>query len=111
MAGQFELKNTKDGKFTFTLKAANGQVILTGETYGSKSAAQVGIEAVRTNAANDARYERKTSAKGEPFFVLKAANGEPIGTSEMYSAEAARENGVAAVKENAPGAAVDDLTA
>jgi hypothetical protein len=37
------------------------------------------------NAARDERHERRTSRADEPYFVLKAANGEIIGTSEMYS--------------------------
>ena len=111
MAGKFELRKTAGGKFVFSLKAANGRVILTGETYQSKSAAQGGIDAVRRSAGKDANYERKTSRKGEPFFVLQAANGEIIGTSEMYSSPSAMEAGIDSVKENAPKAVVDDQTA
>jgi uncharacterized protein YegP (UPF0339 family) len=47
---------------------------------------------------------------GQPFFVLKAANGETIGRSEMYSSASAMENGIASVKRNAATATVDDLT-
>jgi len=36
------------------------------------------------------------------YFVLKAANSEPIRKSEMYTTEQAREDGVESVKENAP---------
>ncbi len=111
MAGKFELRKNASGGFFFNLEAPNGQVLLTSEAYQAKSAAQAGIESVRRNAGNDASYERKVSKKGEPYFVLKAANGEPIGTSEMYSSEQAREGGIASVKTNAPGAGVEDLTA
>lgn len=111
MAGKFELKNAKDGQIMFVLKAGNGEVILTSELYQSKSGAQNGIESVKENAVIDKRYEIKTSSAGEPYFVLKAANGEIIGTSEMYSSETGMENGIASVKENAPSAQVDDQTA
>ena len=40
------------------------------------------------------KYVMKQSKTG-PYFVLKAANGEPIGTSEVYSSEAAAKNGIA----------------
>ncbi len=110
MAGKFELKKSAGGKFLFNLKAANGRVILTSETYQSKAAAQNGIESVKKSAAKDANYERKASKKGEPFFVLRAANREIIGSSEMYSSNSAMEGGIASVKENAPRATVDDLT-
>lgn len=111
MAGKFELKKSKSGQYMFNLIAANGQVILTSELYKAKSGAENGIESVRKNAGNDANYERKTSSKNEPYFVLKAANKEIIGTSEMYSSAASMENGIASVKTNAPGAKVEDLTA
>ena len=111
MAGKFELKKSAKGQFMFNLKAANNQVILTSELHNEKSSAQNGIESVKTHAGTDANYERKTSKKGEPFFVLKATNGQIIGKSEMHASASAKENGIASVKANGPGAAVADLTA
>ncbi|MBL4635858.1 MAG: YegP family protein [Kofleriaceae bacterium] len=35
--------------------------------------------------SNDERYDRRTSNADQPYFVLKAANGEIIGKSQMYS--------------------------
>jgi uncharacterized protein YegP (UPF0339 family) len=109
MAGTFELKPASGGQFMFNLKAPNGQVILTSENYTTKASAQNGIASVRANAPSDARYERKKSVRNEPYFDLKAANGEKLGRSEMYSSDAAMENGIASVKANAPGAVVKDL--
>lgn len=106
MAGKFELNTSANGKFYFNLKASNGQIILSSEMYDSRANAENGIASVQKNAADDARYERKKSAKGDPYFVLKAGNGEQIGRSEMYSSEAARDNGIESVKANAPGAAI-----
>ncbi|HSO06581.1 MAG TPA: YegP family protein [Pelomicrobium sp.] len=111
MAGKFELKKTANGKFMFNLKSGNGQVILTSQMYERRDDALAGIRSVQTNAADDARFERKTSSKGEPFFVLLAGNGQQVGKSEMYSSAAAMENGVESVKKNAPGAAVEDAAA
>ena len=112
MPGTFELKRAAGGggQYTFNLKAANGEKILTSETYVSKSGATKGIESVRVNAPNDARYERKTSSAREPYFVLKAGNGEILGRSEMYSSTQAMERGIASVKANAPSAVTQDLT-
>jgi uncharacterized protein YegP (UPF0339 family) len=111
MAGKFELGQAKNGQFSFSLKAGNGQTILVSEQYKDKAGAKNGIESVKKNAPDDSKYERKTSKKGEPYFVLKAANGQVIGTSEMYSSAAAMEGGIASVKQNGPGAEVVDLTA
>lgn len=110
MAGKFELKKTASDQFMFNLKAGNGQVILTSETYESKASAENGINSVKSNAPHDERFERKTASNGSPFFNLKAANHQIIGRSEMYSSESARENGIESVKTNAPDAAVDDQT-
>lgn len=111
MGGKFELKKSDSGKFMFNLKSGNGQVILTSQTYDSKASALGGIESVRNNAADDARYERKTSKASEPYFTLTATNGQTIGKSEMYSAAAGMENGIASVKKNAPDAELLDTTA
>ena len=110
MAGKFELKKTESGKFMFNLKAGNGQIILVSQMYESKASAENGIESVRKNSADDARFERKVAKNGEPFFSLTATNGQNIGKSETYSSESAMENGVQSVKTNAPDAEVVDNT-
>jgi len=56
MAGKFELYKDKGGQFRFRLKASNGQIILVGEAYTTKSSAENGIESVKTNAPSDERY-------------------------------------------------------
>jgi uncharacterized protein len=88
----------------------NDQVILTSQPYDAVAGAKGGIESVKKNAVSDANYERKTSAKNEPYFVLKAANRRIIGKSEMYSSTKAMENGIASVKTNGPDAMIVDLT-
>jgi hypothetical protein len=110
MASQFELKHSDNGQFMFNLKAANGQIILTSQRYQAKDSAKDGIESVRKHAADGANFERKTSAAGEPYFVLKAVNSQIIGVSEMYSSTTALENGIASVMAQAPDAPVVDLT-
>ncbi|HEY7745587.1 MAG TPA: YegP family protein [Desulfuromonadales bacterium] len=110
MAGKFELKMAKDGQFMFNLKANNGQVILTSELYKKKSSAENGIESVRTNSAREGAFEIRDNAKGEPYFILKATNGQEVGRSEYYSSKASMENGIESVKKNAPDAKVEDLT-
>lgn len=111
MAGKFEIKAGKTGKFRFNLKASNGQIILTSEAYDSRAAAVKGITSVKKNAGNDKRFERKTAKDGSPYFVMKAANGEPIGKSEMYKTVKSMENGVASVGKHAPDAPVADAAA
>ncbi|MEQ1762535.1 MAG: YegP family protein [Pyrinomonadaceae bacterium] len=108
MAGKFEIKTGKTGKFSFNLKASNGQVILSSESYDSRKGAEGGIASVQKNAGNDARFERKTAKDGSAFFVLKASNGEPIGKSEMYKTKASMESGIKSVGKNAQDAPITD---
>lgn len=112
MAGKFEIKQSTNGKFHFNLKAGNGQIILSSEMYESKSACENGIESIKKNAGETARYDRRTSSGGDPYFVLKAGNGQEIGRSETYQGGAeAMENGIKSVINNAPEAAIVDTTA
>ncbi len=106
--GKFEINIDKSGKHRFNLKASNGQVILSSQGYESKSGCTNGIDSVRKNSQDDARFDRKTAKDGSPYFNLTSTNGQVIGNSEMYSTTAAMENGVASVKKNAPDAEVED---
>ena len=93
------------------MKATNGQVILTSEGYTTKTACMNGIESVKKNSQVEARFDKKVASNGKPFFNLKAANGQIIGSSQMYVNEKNMLNGVASVVKNAPDAPVVDLTA
>jgi len=84
--------------YHWVLVASNNEVILTSENYATKEGAKNGIDSCRVNSQIDARYEKKTSLSSQPYFVLKASNGQIIGTSEMYSSTTARDNGIASVK-------------
>ena len=61
------------------------------------------------NAPFDARYERFDKLLNYRFN-LKAGNREIIGVSESYESLAGRENGIAAVKSDAPGAPIEDIS-
>ncbi len=110
MSGWFELNKSSDGQFRFVLKAGNAETILTSELYKTKTSAENGIASVQANCAADERYERKTAANGKVFFNLKAANHQVIGTSQMYSSETARDNGIASTKTNGSSTTIKDHT-
>ena len=105
--GKFEIKKTKSGKCKFDLKASNGQVILSSQSYKSITGCHNGISSVKRNAKEDKSYDRKIAKDGSPYFNIKAKTGQIIGTSEMYSNTAGMENGIASVKKNAPGATIE----
>jgi uncharacterized protein YegP (UPF0339 family) len=107
--GKFVCTKRSNGEYQFNLNASNGQTILTSEGYKAKAGCANGIESVKKNATDDSKYERKTASNGKAYFVLKATNGQVIGTSQMYADTAACEKGIASVKSNAPGAKVEEI--
>lgn len=108
---KFKIRESKNSQYYFNLHSGgNSEPILTGETYTTKQSCKAGIASVKTNAPIDERYDRKEAVNGQFYFNLKAGNGEIIGTSEMYTTIASRENGIASVKTNAPIADIEDTT-
>ena len=108
--GYYVIKPSGSSQYHFTLKAGNHETILSSEVYASKKGALNGILSCQTNSPDDERYDRKTARDGSPFFNLKAGNSQVIGSSEMYSSTAARENGIESVKANGPSTDVRDNT-
>ena len=115
--GKFVAKQTKNGGFSFNLKAKNGEVIATSEVYTTEKACLAGIESVRKNAVEAkledqtiADFEKVTNPKfevykdkaGEFRFRLKAKNGEIIAVGESYKAKASCLNGIDSIRRNAP---------
>lgn len=54
---KFEVYTDKKGEFRFRLKAGNGEPILTGEGYVSKSGCMKGIASIKKNALDSAIIE------------------------------------------------------
>lgn len=105
---KYVLKQSANTQFHWTLKARNGETILSSQMYGTKQGAAVGIHSSKNNHA-DRNFDRKLSSNGQYFFNQIATNGEVIGTSEMYNSSSARDAGIQSVKVNAPVAGIEDL--
>ena len=117
--GKFAVEQTKSG-YHFNLKAVNGQVIATSETYKTLDACLSGIESVRKNSAAEiedqtvAGYEELKNPKFQVYqdkaeqfrFRLNAKNGQIIAIGEDYTTLRKCLNGVASVKKNAPDAPI-----
>ena len=103
--GKFEIKKTKNDGFMFNLKAGNGEVIATSETYNSLDACKNGINSVITNAPEapvedqtvegyatekNPKFELYADKKGEFRFRLKAKNGQIIAARATRLRQAAR---------------------
>ena len=107
---KYVLKRSSNQQFVWVLYAVNGEVILSSsETYVSKQGAANGIVSSKKNVA-DSNFLRKTASTQQPYFLQVGGNGEPLGKSEMYNSIQARENGIAAVKRDAPIAEIEDIT-
>ena len=116
--GKFVVFKGKNDQFRFNLKAGNGEVIATSESYSSLASCRNGIESVRKNALapiedhtageeiKNPKFELYQDKAGEYRFRLKAANGEIIAVGEGYTTKANCKNGIASIGKNAPDAEV-----
>ncbi len=121
--GQFEIREAVNGQPYFVLKAKNGAILGTSETYSSKANAEKGIASVMKNAAaatedltaasapkRKAEFELYNGNSGEVYFRLRAKNGEIMFISEGYSSKQAAKDGMEKIIELAKEAEVQDLT-
>lgn len=106
MPAVFEVYEDAKGEHRFRLKAPNGQVIASGESYATKAACLNGIEPIKTNVALPERLERYQDKQGEHRFRLKAANNQIIATGEGYSSESGLTNGIESMKRYATSAKI-----
>jgi len=118
--GKFAIKATAKG-YRFNLKAGNGEVIATSQTYKSILTCKAGIQSVKNNSVKaniedqtvenfevvkHPKFQVYTDKAGETRFRLKATNGQVIATSEGYKTKASCMNGIESVRKNAPDAAI-----
>jgi uncharacterized protein YegP (UPF0339 family) len=61
MPGKFVLKKNAKGQYHSSLKASNGEITATSETYKSKSSAKNGIESVKKTLRPHRRTTRAAS--------------------------------------------------
>lgn len=110
MNGWYELTDSPNGQFHFSVKANETETLMSSELYKTRQAAEAGIESVQANCGIESRYEKKSSSNGKFYFNLKAANHQVIGTSHMYSSEALRDSGIELLKANGATETIKDLT-
>ena len=112
--GKFVIKQTPAG-FKFDLKAGNGEIIASSETYKSEASCLKGIASVKKNCAGGVedgtvdpvvavkhpKFQVYLDKKGEYRFRLKATNGQVIATGESYKAKAGCLKGIESIRKNA----------
>lgn len=100
-------KSQAEEPFTFVFQDSAGKALLKSENYKAKDSARNGIDSVKKNCQNDARYESKESRNGKFFFNIKAANGQIVGTSTLFSSAAARDQAIALLKKEGGAADIE----
>ena len=81
----FNISKTPNGKYQFFLKTGKGEVLLTSEEYNSKDAVMHVITSVKSNSLRKDRYLKHDTKNGGLYFNLLAANGNVLGTSQLYT--------------------------
>ena len=119
--GKFVIKE-KNGKYSFRLKASNGEVIAVSQSYKSLVTCKAGIDSVIRCAAvanvedqtvegfateKHPKFEVYTDKAGETRFRLKAKNGQIIAASEGYAKKASCLNGIESVRKNSVDAKIE----
>jgi uncharacterized protein len=107
---EFTITKNTNGSYYFQLRSGNGQVLLSSEGYISKDGCINGINAVKANIKDNNKFEKKNTANNKYYFILKAGNGQVIGTSEMFETMASRDNAMVAVQMSGDNVFLNDET-
>jgi uncharacterized protein YegP (UPF0339 family) len=108
-ASRYNVLVAADGKAHFELRATNGHVIGTSNTYANKAGADKAVKASVAAAVGypkhwtsgtGARFAVKVDAGGKHYFNLHAANGAIVLRSERYETLAAALNGAFSVTDH-----------
>ena len=78
--------------------AQNGEIVLSSETYDTEAAAWNGAFSAQGAAASTEAFRIETATDGAYYFTLRAANGEVVGVSEMYTSIASAASGLESVR-------------
>jgi uncharacterized protein YegP (UPF0339 family) len=82
----------KDSRYYFTLYAKNGEPVLQSQGYDTEAAALNGAFSVADNGTQAARWRVVQAVGGTSYYLnLVAANGQVIGTSEIYPSKSGAE--------------------
>lgn len=112
--GEFVIKKVATG-IKFDLRAANGEVIATSETYKTEAACRKGIQSVCRNAPKAAledltmepeqlpnpKFQLYQDRSGAYRFRLRSRNGNIIAVSEGYRTRQNCIDGIESVRRNA----------
>lgn len=100
MTSWFELNKNDDGQLTFSLKADNGDMILSSDkTYFSKGSAANDIKTVQSSCRYDNFYERQKDG-GKHFFNLQAPDHRVLAKSPLFESQDQCEAAISLMKQS-----------
>lgn len=106
--GKFIITKNKKKDYRFHLKAVNGEILLISERYSTKQGCINGVLSVKRNAPQFRHYEKTGRPDGSFSFVLRASNGQAIGTGPIYATAGERDLAIESLMCNAPMAPLED---
>lgn len=100
MKGYYQLVEAANGEAMFLLRAGNHESILRSRIFRSRQAAIEGAAWLREHGAERARYLRRDSADGRPYFTILGPDGQELARSEPYASRSGVDTGIASVQRN-----------
>lgn len=110
MSATYVLRKNLQGKFVFTFKTHDGQVLWTSPCYTDRDIALRSVSAARSLGRREANYELRTAENGQAYFVFKNTRNEVLGQSEMYPDAEGVRKGITLARARTRGARLEDLT-
>jgi uncharacterized protein YegP (UPF0339 family) len=121
MAHKFNVTAAANEQFKFDF-SYNSEKIFWSENYKAKASAKSAIESLKKNApeaivvdlskdetGSGYRFEIVASKDGQHFVRFVASNGETMVRTETYTSKASAKNAIESLKNNGPGADVNDV--
>lgn len=102
-----EAGEIKESDFFFSLKASNGETLISSEEYTSLRGASQGIDTFKANIAKN-NFKIAVSKKGKYVIKLLTAQGSLLAQGAHYNNRAAAQSGVASIRRFAKTAVKQD---
>ncbi len=97
----FDIYKDKSGNFRFRLKAKNGEIICSSQSYTAKSSCVKGAKSLILNSKKKKSFKTLRNRAGKYFFNVVAGNNKVIATSQAYKSENSLKKGIESVQKNA----------
>ena len=108
--GRFEVFRDKEGGYRFRLTGGRGKLLLSSDSYSTRSGCLRAIRNVKAHARDTSFFERRTTARGKFRFRLRAKNHHVIAESPSFDSAAQRDAAISTVRRRARRTSVAEAT-